>query len=178
MVDTSALARTYWAHEPVIMGGAFPGDLIERKTLEKLRAIHGCGVRTFINLMPLADRDHSGELFDPYESYFPEIDPNLAMHRFPIVDLSIPSFELMDEILAAIDSHRSRGAVYVHCWGGRGRTGTVVGAYLIREGLATPENFVEVIRELRRSDTGGGRSPETPEQIQFVKDYVKARKFG
>ncbi len=78
----------------------------------------------------------------------------------------------MREIQAFIDGHRERGRLcYVHCWGGRGRTGTVAGVYMIRRDLAKLDDFVDVIRERRRFDSGGGRSPETDEQRDFVRRY-------
>ena len=55
--------------------------------------------------------------------------------------------------------------VYVHCWGGIGRTGTVVGIELCRAGVATTEDFVEVIRRRRRFDKGGRSSPENAGQV-------------
>ena len=54
----------------------------------------------------------------------------------PIEDLSVPTLADMERILGAIDDELAAGrAVYLHCWGGIGRTGTVVGCYLVRQGL-------------------------------------------
>ncbi|WP_394708837.1 protein-tyrosine phosphatase family protein [uncultured Desulfobulbus sp.] len=48
--------------------------------------------------------------------------------RYPIRDVSVPiSSELMLKILDAIDQHINESKfLYVHCWRGIGRTGTVV----------------------------------------------------
>jgi protein-tyrosine phosphatase len=73
---------------------------------------------------------------------------------------------IQDAIDAAITAQRP---AYVHCWGGRGRTGTVVGVYLLRCGLATPDNFVDVLARLRARAPGA--SPETDEQIAFVRSW-------
>ena len=35
---------------------------------------------------------------------------------------------------------------YVHCWGGIGRTGTLVGCYLVRRGMAGSDAIVELAR--------------------------------
>src|SRR4029077_11114909 len=58
-------------------------------------------------------------------------------HRFPIVDLDVPSVARMREILTQIARALEGDApVYVHCWGGIGRTGTVVGCWLVEGGAS------------------------------------------
>jgi protein tyrosine/serine phosphatase len=64
--------------------------------------------------------------------------------------------------------------VYVHCWGGSGRTGTVVGCWLRRHGLAEPEEVLGVLQELRGSgDRDGGHkdTPQTPDQRWMVESW-------
>jgi hypothetical protein len=166
--------RSYWADPGRLLGGAYPGDARPELADRKLRALLDVGVRTFVNLMEPDERDHSGRPFVPYEPRVQRLAEEIGIEatslRFPIRDFGIPSAELLREILASIDASLARGRpVYVHCWGGRGRTGTVVGSYLIRHGIATPGNFVAVIARLRASDAGGGPSPETSDQIEFVK---------
>jgi hypothetical protein len=62
-----------------------------------------------------------------------------------------------------------RRPVYVHCWGGKGRTGTVVGCYLVRHGIAEGEAALKAIQKMRRNDPKAHEpSPETREQCDFV----------
>jgi protein-tyrosine phosphatase len=62
--------------------------------------------------------------------------------------------------------------VFVHCWAGRGRTGTMVGCYLKRHGIASGEDVIAKISELRRMmPCGDDSSPHTPEQIRMVKSW-------
>ncbi len=66
----------------------------------------------------------------------------------------------LDTIDRLLDEGRT---VYVHCWGGIGRTGTVVGSWLVRHQVTAPEQALDLLTELRASDRGAGhrRSPET-----------------
>jgi len=57
------------------------------------------------------------------------------------------------------------GAVYIHCWGGVGRTGMVVGCHLARHGLSG-EQALERIVELRSGLAN--QSPETDAQCALV----------
>ena len=73
----------------------------------------------------------------------------------------------MTTILDALDSALAAGhTVYLHCHGGRGRTGTVVGCWLVRHGL-TGEQALDRIADLRGDD----ESPETDEQRAFVLNW-------
>ena len=57
----------------------------------------------------------------------------------------------MTAILDAIDTSLTGGRlVYVHCWGGVGRTGTVVGCWLLRHGLATRDAVLDTLAQLRQ----------------------------
>lgn len=87
---------------------------------------------------------------------------------------------LLDQLLA----HYEQGgqAVYVHCWGGRGRAG-VVGACLLsllQPGLDAPA-VLEAVQSAYDSRSGAGampsplkRSPQTERQRSFVRSFVSA----
>jgi protein-tyrosine phosphatase len=67
-----------------------------------------------------------------------------------------------------VADHLTRGiGVAVHCMGGRGRTGTVIGAALVRLGHAPNE----VVDHLHRLAIGRGRRgwPESPWQETLVR---------
>ena len=66
--------------------------------------------------------------------------------RHTIGDFSVPdSPKFMAATLDAIDSAISDGnTVYVHCWAGVGRTGTVVGCWLVRHGKTGDEALAQI----------------------------------
>ncbi|RLB93118.1 MAG: hypothetical protein DRH76_10535 [Deltaproteobacteria bacterium] len=63
--------------------------------------------------------------------------------------------------------------MYLHCRGGSGRTGTVVGGCLVRRGLADAHTVVDQISRLREDvATKWPRlPPETRAQIEFVRSW-------
>ena len=93
--------------------------------------------------------------------------------RFPIRDLGVPSCSEMNTILIALEEIiRNGGCAYVHCWGGIGRTGTVIGCFLIQHELVSPEKTIPYIAFLKRNTNIWNRnSPETEEQSRFVTSW-------
>ena len=125
------------------------------ETIAELRA---AGVDTFFDLT------EDGEL-DRYD-----LD-GLEHRRFPIRDMSTPSAEQMGEILDALDAALDEEkTVYLHCLGGIGRTGTVVGCHLVRSGR-TGEDALGDIVEWR----GDHWSPQTEAQKDFVRAWRDSR---
>jgi len=63
----------------------------------------------------------------------------------------------------------------VHCWGGVGRTGTVVGCWLARHGIANGEEVLDHIARLRQGDLArrDRPSPETDTQRALVRSWRK-----
>ena len=101
-----------------------------------------------------------------------------AIRRFSVPDKNVPSVELMKKILDEIDMlHAKKIPIYIHCWGGIGRTATVVGCWMMRHGIATRSTVLDEIFTLRRIGVDpaylGLRSPETDEQERFVLAWQK-----
>lgn len=100
-----------------------------------------------------------------------------AIHfRFPIRDVSVPdSPDVTVAILDAIDAHLRRGEkVYLHCWGGVGRTGVIVGCWLARHGYpgnAALTRLRELWQQCPKSATK--QSPETPEQAHYICNWAE-----
>jgi len=172
--------RSYWVIPGKVLAGYYPGDR-HKDTMEwKLRGLLDCGIRCVINLMEPEERDHDGLPFLDYVPVlmrFTDGGPPVESYRMAIRDLHVPSRELMVQILDLIDASLSKNRfVYVHCWGGRGRTGTVVGCWLVRHDIADAESVLDKIRELRRLDPKAHwPSPEMPSQIRMVHSWKKGQ---
>lgn len=118
------------------------------------------GVTLFLDLT------HEGEL-EPYASH---VEPPARYLNLPIRDFSVPTREGLVAILDEIDAELAAGGiVYVHCWAGCGRTGVVVGCWLVRHGVEAGE-ALRRIAELR-----GLGCPQTLEQRMFVLQWRKGQ---
>lgn len=166
---------SYWVVPRQLMAGYYPGAPSPDEAEDKLAAIEESGIRHVVNLMESSELNLYGEPFRPYEAAFAA--RGISCARMPIIDVSIPSVAEMTAILDDIDGSIADGApVYVHCRGGKGRTGTAVGCWLIRHRLAKPEDAVPRIAELQGPARGLlSPSPETEEQRAFVRDWSQGQ---
>ena len=163
------IPNSYWLADGELLAGGYPGASNKETAREKLEAILDTGVRSFIDLT----EPHE---LTPYDDLLAEIarerDLTISYQRISIRDLDVPTDNVMNTILDVIRSETAAGrAVYVHCWGGIGRTGTVVGCWLVEQGHSCDDAF-EQIRALReRTPEGWKRSPETDDQQAFVRAW-------
>ena len=173
--------RSYWVIPGKLFAGCYPGAKNPKEAAAKLTALIDSGIRHVINLIEPDERDNSGSRFVPYEDVMESIAAKMRISvtfdQLPIKDLSIPTEHHMTRILNQIDICIKHGKpVYVHCWGGIGRTGTVVGCYLVRHGLVSGKNVLAMIRDLRKDTEDSDRgSPETGEQREMVIEWLERK---
>jgi protein-tyrosine phosphatase len=171
-VSNGPVANSYWVVPGRLAAGEYPGAMDADKARATIRGLLTAGIRRFLDLT------EDGELV-PYDGVLREeaarTGADAHWQRFPIRDVSVPSLAHMAQIQAVILDAVGRGEpLYVHCWGGVGRTGTVVGCYLVESGLSGREalqrlgELWEHVEKRHRKP----RSPETTEQEQFILAWV------
>ena len=163
------IEHCYWVAPGRLLAGEYPRNIDEDSSRLKITALILSGVTAFIDLT----EDTEGLL--PYSDFLETV----SHQRFPIRDLSIPKPKaLAVAILDAIDHHIGRGGmVYLHCWGGVGRTGVMVGCWLARHGFPG-EAALARLNELWQQCPKSARrvSPETPEQRHYILTWEEARR--
>lgn len=126
-----------------------------RPKAEDLKALAALGVTTIIDLT-----DNSRE----YEQ--PAVEAaGLKYVNIPMVDKSYPSLDQVNEFMKVVNDP-STGKFFVHCAGGRHRTGVVGAVYRFN---INKWNLDQVMTEMYDFEFGSGMGHG--KQKDFVKDY-------
>ena len=176
-IEVLPFARSYWVAPGKLLAGADPGDPDPAVARRNLAGLVQCGVGLVINLRPADELDLTDM---PPADYAPLLEEaararggSVRCARLPIRDHDLPTEAHMRTILDTIDQANAAGqVVYVHCWAGKGRTGTVVGCWLARHGLAVGVDALWRLNELvgHRATSYGGQ-PQTGAQRLFVRNW-------
>ena len=163
------LRNSYWVIEGQLLAGEYPALGSDEERRARLTALLDAGIRSFLDLTEMHE-------LTPYRSLLSEIASerhvDVQYRRVSIVNRGIPTVDHMRSVLRHIaDEIEADRPVYVHCWGGIGRTGTVVGCWLINRGTCAAADAIARIADLRRQMLDP-RSPETEEQVDFVDGWV------
>lgn len=126
-----------------------------RPKAEDLQALAALGVTTIIDLT-----DNSREFEQPAVEA-----AGLKYINIPMVDKSYPSIDQVNEFLKVVNDPAT-GKFFVHCAGGRHRTGVVGAVYRFN---VNKWNLDQVLSEMDQFEFGSGFGHG--KQKDFVKDY-------
>ena len=162
------IEQCYWVVPGQLIAGEYPRNLDDESSTEKIDALVNAGVTSFIDLTEESELKPYSHLINPDGS-------NGNSHqRFPIADVSVPeSRETTIAVLDAIDVNIASGKlVYLHCWGGIGRTGLIVGCWLARSGLHG-QSALERLQDLWQQcpKSARSKSPESAEQEAYILEW-------
>lgn len=165
------IPESYWVEPGQLLAGEYPGRYNTEETRKRIDLLLEAGFDTFIDLTrPSETIPYIRTLLDEAKVY----EIKVKHHNFPIGDFGLPTPEIMMSILDTIDKALEDGRkIYLHCWGGIGRTGTTVGCYLVRRGRTGDEaldQLAEWWRSVPKSQIHQ-HSPETLEQVQFIRNW-------
>jgi atypical dual specificity phosphatase len=91
-----------------------------------------------------------------------------------VEDFGAPSIEELDKAVDFIDDEISKDRpVMVHCAAGKGRTGAVLAAYLVKSQNLTAREAIEKVRSMR---PGSIQSVAQETAISMYEKYLKSKK--
>ena len=191
-----------WLIPKRVMCGRYPGSCPSRPTSasvvrERLAAIRAAGMSTFVCLqseLPPQDASwpdggvggQSNNAPDaqtaPFLPYREAAGSDASFLYFGIPDLSVAeSLKRLDDLVADLAGRVGRGeGLYLHCWGGRGRTGLVAACLLgaLYGDMEAEEALQRVqLYHDQRGPERGGLSPETEEQRQQVREWFRVHRL-
>ncbi len=172
MMTSVPFENAYTVLPGKLYAGQYPRNKDDSSSRVKLGGLLDAGVTVCIDLTEPGEHR-----LEPYDALLEELARERGVshrhRRFAIPDMGVCSRTTLGEIHAAIDSALEAGeTVYVHCWGGHGRTGLVIGTWLVSHGLVRAASAVHALTVLRENMPKGQHpSPETAEQIGMLESY-------
>jgi len=149
-----------WIEPGRLIAGRHPCAWGPEDAPAEVRGLLTQGVTLFLDL---TEEDE----LEPYA----RLVPAAARHRrIPMRDFSVPTAERLVAALDVIDAELvAGGVVYVHCWAGCGRTGVVVGCWLVRHGTEPGAALARI------AETRGLGCPQTLEQRLAILGWEPGR---
>lgn len=154
-----------------LLAGEYPGNPDGGRATEKLNLLVDAGIRTFVDVT--TPQDSLAEYDTVLSQIATRRQLDLRRTSFPIPDLGVVADEIYDEIVTAVDDARRYGGVYIHCWGGVGRTGTVVACWLGRE-VGTLDEALRRLHDAR----AGSRKAHRPCPESHAQRALLERRFS
>lgn len=167
----SRLPVSYWVIPGKLLAGEYPCSHRDVEAHGKLNALLDEGIRSFLDLTESADGLRA------YRAVIMQLAADRGLdiryRQMSIRDLDVPTVDHMRLILEHIERELAEGyPVYVHCWGGIGRTGTVVGCWMCeKEGHSADEAFARIAQMRKQTPDVDIPSPQTRQQRDFVREW-------
>lgn len=148
----------HWIAPDQLAGCPMPGIVAPLEY--DLSALRDVGVTVLVNL---TDRELPEEILAQY---------GIRSVQFKIEDRRAPPIMWIKMLLVQLDKLLAKGDVLaVHCLAGLGRTGTVLGAWLIKKGLTAEET----LKRLRQIDAGYVQSKEQEDLLYALEENILIR---
>lgn len=144
-----------WMLKDMLAGTPLPGLL--RDVNDDLQALKDAGITWLISLTEVP---FDAKLAAPY---------GISCSAVSMPDMAAPTIEQAEKLCRFIEKKLTENEkIAVHCKGGQGRTGTVLGCYMIwqAQGMLTGKDALKVVRSVDRGWV------QSIEQIEFLNQFA------
>ena len=167
---------SFWVEEPLLLAGPYAGAPTKAEAAAKLEAFLDLGITTFLDLTEEGESSPEHGELRRYDTLLYELARRRGIEaryaRMPIPDLGVPEVWHMEAMLGLIKSQMEQGhGGYVHCGGGVGRTGTVLGCLAVERGAPRGDVLAELARVRACTQRAGRDVPETDPQRNFISSW-------
>ena len=153
--DTDSVPGFSWVEKDTLAAMARPGR--ERDLEVDLAWLQSAGITVLVSLTEEPIPEESLEKY------------GMAGLHLPVEDFTPPTLAQINRFLEEVDRARLENyALGIHCTAGKGRTGTMLAAYLVTRGLSA-EDAIAKVRKLRPG------SVETVAQEERVAEFAGIR---
>jgi protein-tyrosine phosphatase len=167
------IPESYWVVPGQFLAGGYPISGRDETTMHNnLAAFISAGFNTFIDLTRVGELPAYLPILQEEAAHF---GISVTYERMNIQDRGLPSRQQMKVLLDTLDAALASGRrVYLHCWGGIGRTGVTVGCWLVRHGLTGGQALIRLNELYQTAEQSRfySKSPETDAQVKFILDWV------
>ena len=151
------MERFYWVREDRLAGSSRPGGLRNDRLDADLIELHARGISAILSMTET-----------PLDAFAVEA-AGMTYENIPVDDFTAPAIgQILDSLDFIDQAHAENRAVLVHCAAGQGRSATILGAWLVRDGASADD----AIAELRRVCD---RAVENEAQIACLRAFERDR---
>ena len=162
-----AVLHARWVQPGRLLAGEYPGHPYPEKAATKLRLLIDSGIGSIIDLT--TDADHLTPYREILQAEAEKACRTVHYYSHPIPDLGVTDDAGYDAILDRIKTEEEAGrAVYLHCWGGVGRTCTVIACMLCDQGMDYDSAMARIARLRAGTRKAHRRVPESSAQRDFL----------
>jgi hypothetical protein len=166
--------HAWWVEPGRPLAGEYPGGQTPEKSAKKLQLLMDAGVDSIVDLTTPAD------FLEPYQAALEVTAMNAGRQirhfAHPIPDMGVIDQDGYDRILAQIRDEISSGRmVYLHCWGGKGRTSTVLGCLFIDDGLDYGAAIARIAQLRAGTRKAADPCPESAPQHRLLRERAARR---
>jgi protein-tyrosine phosphatase len=157
-VENSFALYPFQLGDNIIAMSPLPGKVNLDEDIETIQA---AGITKMVSLVSQKELEAKG-----LSDYFERMEEaGIEVFHSPVIDYGLPSASQVDSIINFMELQKDANEnVLIHCMGGYGRSGTIMGCYA--KVVLNNTDPVQFVRDVR-----GAEAIETKEQEEFVKTF-------